>query len=209
MNMNVGQVNAKPIAPPWLTQKLVDESAVATPAVLIRTPYAVPNAYIAPQTYLDQPLKELLLACKELGAVVAKQLFPDHQGVIDGLCLAFDLVGKVRELVESAAFDLNDALDLGKIGLDGVQLGQIALRGGQAPPTLVQAQAGVGFIVKVRDAYFAGPLADPVLPTLATLPDQGLSKNLYKILTILGSDQFHAALLAAGKPFESAKETKL
>lgn len=199
MNINVGQVRAQPIAPQGLTRQLVAAGTVTAPAIFIRTLPSHPNVFVAPQRAGDQragdqPYPLLLWLFKALGIAVAHQLFPEHQAVVGGFCLAFDCLGKVQELVEAGAFDLDDAIALEKVALDNVTL-QSLLVGRAIATGLAQVTAGVGFIAKIRHAYFAGPVLTPIAP-----PEQPIAATLLPLWLILTSDQFHLAVAKAAPP---------
>ncbi len=194
MNLNVGQVHAKPIALQHLTQQLVDASTIAAPAIYIRTTATLPNLFLAPHSYVEKPGSALGAAFAQLGGALVQQLFPGHQAVVNGLCLAFDHLGQIGELVESGAFALDDAIELGRLALDGGRWHEPPLTVHPTATLLTQVQAGVGFIVKVRSAYFAGPVIDPILPPRTYLPDQEMVAQLTQLWLYLAGDQFHTAL---------------
>lgn len=208
MNINVGQVRAQPIAPQGLTRQLVAAGTVTAPAVFIRTLPSHPNVFVAPQRAGDQPAGDqpagdqphplLLWLFKALGVAVAQQLFPDHQALVGGFCLAFDCLGNGRELVESGAFDLDDAVALGKVALDTLTL-QSMLVGRAVATGLTQAATGVGFIANLRHAYFAGPIVTSIAPR-AVPPEQYIAATLLPLWLILTSDQFHLAVAKAAPP---------
>jgi len=219
MNINVGQVRAQPIAPQGLTRQLVDASAVDAPAIFIRTLPPHPNVFVAPphpgaphlgashlgaphlgeQRTGDHAYPLLWWLFKTLSIAVAQQLFPDPQTVVSGLCLVFDLMGNVQELVEAGVFDLDDAIALGKVALDPVALPTLLVNrmGGVG---MVPLNASTGFIAKVRTAYFAGPLIEAPWSSLTPPPDPELVTNLLRMWRFLTSDHLHAALTNAKKP---------
>lgn len=175
MHVNIGQIHAKPIAPSQLTQNFVLHSSAKTPTLLVRTQGTAPNIVIGAGDYNNQQLQSITSAIQQLGTFVTRGLFPEHQTLVDGLCLIFDSMGHIDEILsdestELPSFRLDEVIAFGQVPFDSVRLSKLTASSGVIRSIWPQIPAFLGFVLQVRSAYFAGPVDPAMLATEAPQP---------------------------------------
>ncbi len=188
-----------PASPPPATRRLVDNSSIEHPAVLVQTADSGPNVALSGSSYPDQRMGELLGALGTLSLELAKALLPRYKGHIQGICLTFDAISKVKEIIDEGRIDAFDAIELGSLGLDFTALTR-EFSGHPISADLDMTRNTAGLIVKMHDQYYAGAVTDPLLEALSHAPQPSVWKAFYRVWDLLSDEHFHQQLAESKRP---------
>ncbi|MCB0060578.1 MAG: hypothetical protein KDE19_00615 [Caldilineaceae bacterium] len=182
MKGNCGQIAARPIAPNALTEWLEGSDFFANPALLVRIYNPVRMVWLADTI---APFSEILLALHTLRDQLAEQLFPGDGRLLNGPLLLFDVAGHVDALLVGDNGMLNGLLSLADLRLNPKRLAQIQLTAAEAHGAHFYRRNHLGFVTKLRHAYFAGCVHGALRNRLSDQLDRETMHPLYQLCKVL------------------------